>query len=403
MKTIATRVMRHLGVEVRRVQRSTAPRLVELPASGHPARGTVLLAFILEPFLLQQGEQLSTGHTNVVESLLIAKVLREMGYAVDVIDYHDKAFVPSKDYSILISSRVCMARLAALVGPGCLKIVYVTVSHWLRNNSAVLARCREVLERRKVALSSYKQIEENYAIESADFAIFLASNDFSLSSYQYAGKPYARVPLCTQRTYDWPDGKDFEAVRRKFIWLGSQGFVHKGLDLVLEAFAAMPEYHLTVCGPIHMEPDFDRAFAQELHRTKNIETLGWVDISSEAFVDLAAKHVGLVYPSCAEGTSGGVLTCMQAGLIPVVTYESGIDVGGGRGVMIEALTVEAVRAAVEQTAAMPEEELQAMARRAWQSARDNHTLERFSEEFRKAVELALATVQPATSPGGAPD
>jgi glycosyltransferase involved in cell wall biosynthesis len=392
MKAIAKNILKRLGFEVRRTE---AWSYVQLPASRHPARGTVLLAFVLEPFLLQQGEQLSTRHTNVVESLLIAEVLCHMGYAVDVIDYHDKAFVPKKDYSILISSRVCMARLAALVGPGCLKIVYVTVSHWLYNNSAVLARCREVLERRKVALSSYKQIEENYAIESADFAIFLASNDFSLSSYQYAGKPFARVPLCTQRTYNWPEGKDLDTLRRRFIWLGSQGFVHKGLDLVLEAFAAMPDYHLTVCGPIHKEPDFDRAFAKELYRTANIKTVGFMDVSSQEFVDLAAEHVGLVYPSCAEGTSGGVLTCMQAGLIPVVTYGSGIDVSGGKGVVIEALTVEAVRAAVEQTAAMTEEELQVMARRAWQSARDNHTRERFSEEFRKAVELALTCHTPA--------
>jgi glycosyltransferase involved in cell wall biosynthesis len=167
------------------------------------------------------------------------------------------------------------------------------------------------------------------------------------------------------------------------------------LDLVLEAFAAMPDYHLTVCGPIQEEPDFDRAFAKELYRTANIKTVGFMDVSSQEFVDLAAEHVGLVYPSCAEGTSGGVLTCMQAGLIPVVTYGSGIDVSGGRGVVIEALTVEAVRAAVEQTAAMTEEELQVMARRAWQSARDNHTRERFSEEFRKAVELALTCHTPA--------
>lgn len=393
MKSIAKKVFARMGFEVNRVQRTELEESVELPASRHPARGTALLAFVVEPFLLRKGEPIPTGHTNVVESLLIAEVLRDMGYAVDVIDYRNTTFVPRKDYSIVVSSRYCMTRLASLVGSSCLKIVYVTVSHWLCNNSAVLARCREVLERRKVALSSYKWINENHAIESADFAIFLASNDFSLSSYQYAGKPFARVPLCTQRTYDWPAGKDFEAVRRRFIWLGSQGFVHKGLDLVLEAFAAMPEYHLTVCGPIHEEPDFERAFAEELHRTKNIETLGWMDISSQAFMDLAAKHVGLVYPSCAEGTSGGVLTCMQAGLIPVVTYESGIDISGGKGVSVESLTVDAVKAAVERTAAMPEEELRVTARLAWQSARDHHTRERFSEEFRKAVEAALATVE----------
>ena len=30
--------------------------------------------------------------------------------------------------------------------------------------------------------------------------------------------------------------------------------IRKGLDLVLEAFARMPEYHLTVCGAVPPEP-----------------------------------------------------------------------------------------------------------------------------------------------------
>ena len=394
MRSIANKVLARMGVEVNRVRKTFAEEFVELPATRHPARGTALLAFVVEPFLLRKGEPIPTRHTNVVESLLIAEVLLEMGYAVDVIDYRNGTFVPKKDYSILISSRYRMDRLAGLVGERCLKIVYVTVSHWLCNNSAVLTRCREVLERRKVALASYKWIMENDAIESADFAIFLASNDFCLSSYQYAGKPFARVPLCTQQTHDWPEGKDFDALRRRFIWLGSQGFVHKGLDLVLEAFAAMPEYHLTVCGPIHEEPAFERAFEKELRRTPNIETLGWVDISSQAFVDLAANNLALVYPSCAEGTSGGVLTCMHSGLIPVVTYESGIDVSNGKGVLIESLTIDAVKAAVERTAAMPEAELRATAKRAWQTARDHHTRDRFKEEFHKAVETALTNHLP---------
>ena len=37
--------------------------------------------------------------------------------------------------------------------------------------------------------------------------------------------------------------------------------VHKGLDLVLEAFVAMPEYHLTVCGKVSSEKDFEDAYA----------------------------------------------------------------------------------------------------------------------------------------------
>jgi hypothetical protein len=49
--------------------------------------------------------------------------------------------------------------------------------------------------------------------------------------------------------------------------------VHKGLDLVLEAFADMPEYHLTVCGPIQKEQDFERAYYRELYQVPNIRRL----------------------------------------------------------------------------------------------------------------------------------
>ena len=80
--------------------------------------------------------------------------------------------------------------------------------------------------------------------------------------------------------------------RGRFLWIGSQGLVHKGLDLVLEAFARMPDLHLTVCGPIREEPAFEAAFRRELYATPNIETLGWVDIASPAFADLLPAHRG---------------------------------------------------------------------------------------------------------------
>jgi glycosyltransferase involved in cell wall biosynthesis len=397
MKSIAKNVLSRLGVEVKRLQRSVVKRLVELPATRHPARGTVLLAFVLEPFLLPEGERLPSGHTHFAEVVLLAKVFKDLGYAVDVVDYHDTSFVPRKRYDILVSSRVCLERYARLLGPQCLKIFNVTVSHWLCNNAAATTRCLDLQRRRGVSLGSYKLDDENWAIEHADFVIFRTGNDFVVDSYAYAGKPFARVPLCTHTVYPSPEGKDFDAARHTFLWLGSHGFVHKGLDLVLEAFAGMPEFKLLVCGPIKDEPQFEAAFDRELYHTPNIETVGWVDIAGEKFREIAARCVGLVYPSCAEGAAGNVLTCMQAGLIPVISYQSCVDMSTGNGVQIRSLDVAAVQEAVRAVAAMPAGELETLAMRAWRFARDHHTHERFSEEYRKAVEAALATVPRATA------
>jgi hypothetical protein len=56
----------------------------------------------------------------------------------------------------------------------------------------------------------------------------------------------------------------------------------------------MPEYHLTICGPIDKEPDFQKVYHDELYNTPSIHTVGWVDISSPQFLDIANGWVGLV-------------------------------------------------------------------------------------------------------------
>ena len=166
---------------------------------------------------------------------------------------------------------------------------------------------------------------------------FWAMNSL-LALLAYANKPIYRLPISAPVIYPWPEGKDFEACRRHFLWLGSHGFVHKGLDLVLEAFAAMPEYHLTVCGPtkgevekefekvLYVEKDFEKTFYKELYQTSNIRTVGWVDVASPEFMQIANDCIGLINPSCSEGEGGAVVGCMHAGLIPIVSYESGVDI-----------------------------------------------------------------------------
>lgn len=395
MKAIVKKFMQWLGIKVMRAPRSAAQRFVELPATGHSVRGSVLIAYVVDPFLLPEGRELPSGHTHFIEAQLMVKVFHELGYAVDVVDYRETSFIPQKSYDILVSSRVCLERLSKLLKPQCLIIFHVTVSHWLCNNAAAITRCLDVLRRRGVSLASYRVMDEHWAIEHADFAIYSTGNNWVPDSYAYAGKPFAQVPLCTHTVYPSPENKNFDAVRRTFLWLGSVGFVHKGLDLVLEAFAGMPEFKLVVCGPIKDEPAFLQAFDRELHHTPNIETVGWVDITSEKFHEIVARCIGLVYPSCAEGASGNVLTCMQAGLIPVISYPSCVDMSTGNGLQIKALDVDSVQRAVRTLAVMSTAELSALTMRAWRFARDHHTHERFSEEYRKAVELALAYHAPA--------
>ena len=125
----------------------------------------------------------------------------------------------------------------------------------------------------------------------------------------------------------------------------------------------MPDLHLTVCAPLDEEPGFVAAFRRELTGTPNIETLGWVDIAGPDFASLLQRTVALVYPSAAEACCGAVVNAMQAGLIPLASRESGVDIDESFGATVGG-SVEAVEAAVRRLAARPPAELAAMARRA---------------------------------------
>ena len=169
--------------------------------------------------------------------------------------------------------------------------------------------------------------------------------------------------------------------RKNFIWFGSVGLAHKGLDLALEAFARMPELNLTVVGGIDLDPDFKAAYRRELYETPNIRTPGWVSATAPEFLTLLRDQVGVVYPSCAEGGAGSVIVCMHCGLIPIVTRSASIDVGDF-GCETRSERIEDIMESTRLIASLPTAELTARSRAAWEHARRVHTRENFRRVWR---------------------
>lgn len=387
------RVGRKLVRRARRVEE----RVVTLEPEG-TSRGRVLFSYILDPFCLPPGREVSHDHTHDWESLEMARAFVERGYTVDAIHWTNLSFEPQHEYAVFVDPRLNMERLAPRLGAGCVKILHAETGHWTFHNEAQRRRLAGLAARRGLVLPPYKLIEENRAAEHAD-ALTILGNEFTAGTYAFAGKPMVRVPISSPYLYPFPEGKDFEACRRRFLWFGSGGLVHKGLDLVLEAFAGLPGHHLTVCGPIARERDFELAFWRELYETPNIDTVGWVDVAGPAFRALAASTLGLVYPSCSEGGGGSAINCMHAGLVPVLSYEASVDVAPEYGRILEESSVAGVRRAVKELSARPAGELEAMARASWRHAREHHTREGFAAGYRRALDRIL---EPGSDPDLAP-
>jgi hypothetical protein len=277
MKSIIKNIIKKMfGIEVIRFDRRLERRIVTLKPE-FKNKGNVLISYVIDPFITDMSENEFNSHTRYWESLQIATTFLEMGFCVDIISHKNDSFIPKKSYQYFIGARRNFQYIARKINSDCIKIVHLTVAHWLFNNKAQYERLSAVQVKKGVAIEPGKMVEINFAIENADFATILG-NEFTINTYKYANKQIYRIPISTPILYPWPEKKDFQSCRKNFLWFGSEGLIHKGLDIVLEAFVEMTDFQLTVCGPISKEKDFEKAYYKELYETKNIQTVGWIDI-----------------------------------------------------------------------------------------------------------------------------
>lgn len=380
-------INRIIGKVNARIEYLRKLKVVSLKPQG-PSKGNALLSYRIEPFLLQQaGKPIPNDQSWNWECLLIAQTFLDLGYSVDVIQFHNEEFVPKKDYAFFVDIRHRMEALAPILNKDCIKILHVDIANMIFRNTAEYKRLLDLQQRRGVTLLPQRYEVPNLGIEYADYATVLG-NEFTLGTFKYANKPLFPVPISSSQVYPSPEDKDFETAKKRFIWLGSNALVLKGLDLVLEAFAEMPEYHLTIFGPVNSDKVFEKVYYKELYETPNIHAFGWVNVSSPEFLNIVRNSVGLVYPSACEGQAGAVITCMQAGLLPIISYESGANVYDF-GEILHTSSVEEIKATVRKIANLPAAQLKVMACKAWEYARANHTKEKFAQAYRHAVEQML--------------
>ena len=360
-------------------------RVVTLePPAPHAPQGRVLLSYIIDGVQAPTEAELPYSHPHFWESRAMAEAFRDEGYVVDVIHWTRRSPPPRTDYRIYVDVRRNFDRFSRMMPESCFKIAHMDTAHHLVHNGNQMRRLDDLKRRRGIALAPFKLIEQNTAAEHADL-ITVLGNAFTMDSFVFAGKPIRRIRLSNAFPYPFPEARDFSQARRRYLWLGSEGFVHKGLDLALEAFAGMPECHLTICGPLNREPAFTRAFHDLLFKTPNIHAEGWVDVRGARFREIAASCAGMLYPSCSEGGGGCVITTMHAGLIPLVSRESSVDIEPDCGVLLPDCSVETLRASVKELSTRTPDQLTHMAQSAWSWARAHHSRERFRAEYRALV------------------
>ena len=362
------------------------------PAALGPMKKNALLSYVTAPF--KQGAS-STLFTHAGVSKLMVRALHELGYAVDVIEWSNTVFTPQKEYQLFIGhAGRNFERITEKLTQSCPKIYFSTGTYWQEHNRAEKARFDALEQRRGLRLPYDRWINdsEERANEIADGIICLG-NQVAKASYQ----KFPVVYCLNNATYPAGGGllakKDHESGRRNFLFLSSEGNVHKGLDLLLETFSS-PEMQgvaeLTVCQKLR--PDFHALYRRELENTPNIHFVGHLDLQSALFQEIALKCSFIIHPSCAEGQPGAVLDAMRYGLIPVLTRENHIDIENC-GFLIPD-SIPRIAAEVHRLSHLPIEECQHFAEKARETVLVDFSEERFFQNMKNSIQsiTALASV-----------
>jgi glycosyltransferase involved in cell wall biosynthesis len=316
------------------------------------------------------------------------EILVSFGYSCDVVDWiADLTDLAGSGYDLFVGVGPQMLNARSLVHSRGDTVFYAGHAYWKVTNAAELGRLAQLRRRRGITLEPRRQMLPDASADQID-EIWYLGNDFQRATYDHLGVPQHRLSISTVEAATQPRSSIPSQGRgRAFLWFGSRGAVHKGLDWVLEIFARNPDLELHVCGLVDQEADFTASYARELRQTSNISFHGWVLPSEERFATICDQCAFVIAPSASEGGGGATLQCMRTGLIPIVTPGAAVDVEVAGLLVGDEL--EALETAVRQASSLSDDAVDADARRVRRHIEVAHTLNSYRESVRRRVsELA---------------
>lgn len=337
----------------------------------------VLISYNVNHFITK-----NIAHTNFHEIHIIAKVFSDLKFNIDVVSFDNPRNINFNKYDIVFGFGIPFES-SFRFSDSIKRIYYATGAHVCHQNQAEVNRIIEVNRKKNSALRPKRIVTWTFTQStSMSDAIIVLGNEWVKGTYvRYTDTPIFKLSPTSLFQNISSVKRDISEARKNFIWFGSGGLVHKGLDLCLDFFSKNPQYILHICGP--REEDFFEVYAKEL-ASDNVHYHGFVDVQSEKFLQITHECLFVIQPSCSEAQSTAVLTAMSRGLIPIITKENGIDIDNF-GIEIEGLSENHLADAMNKTLEFSDDQLSKMANTAIEVCQKNHTLVAFQNSFTDTI------------------
>ena len=338
-----------------------SPGVARLTRPGAARRA--LVSFYRAPVLLPDDHPALGFQSAYLDTREVCRILLGRGFDLDVVDIGSDASPPGEAYDLVFGVHDDLVRHRARAAAGALRVQWMTGRHPAVQNAAEAARVAALLARRGGAYEPKRQIEgveaELEAIRLADRGI-LIGNRATLATYPEEWRvKISLIPVCAGRILAPKPRHRLVPAEREFLWLNSFGAVLKGLDLAIEAVLADERLVLNIVGLVDQEADFAALYPDALDGHPRIRRHGYLATDSQRFQAVADRCAAFLLPSASEGMSGSAATCLQLGLYPIVSRESGIDLPAGSGRYLETCSIEEIGQAMAEVRAMPLASLEA--------------------------------------------
>jgi len=293
-----------------------------------------LLLFKTFPVFINSNK--GNTHANNDEIILLITSLNLNGYRVDLVDREYCGLIPEKQYGIFIglaagNSGVLFNKIAekltnTIIIPLCLgpypsisnKMINSRYNYFYERNNL-----NDPLVKDSIPMRIITKIDFDKTVKISDLLLVIGTKKtFSNETYLKLEKPiFDYVPLIKKRAFTLDSKKSLN----NFICFAGNGFIVKGVDLVVDIFLDLPHLNLEIYGP-NNDSLFFKYYSEKIKNSPNIKYRGFIDVKSKEFENVCNRNSFQIFLSCSEGMATSVLTCIRYGIVPIVTYETSIDV-----------------------------------------------------------------------------
>jgi glycosyltransferase involved in cell wall biosynthesis len=347
-----------------------------------------LLDYLPRAFLVPEDDPAFLHHANLRRCRILAEVLGERGFVVDVCNPRDRSFRPRRPYALVLGERLDWGRLDNRFPRDALRVFLATTMEHRAHNASVRRRHERLAGRGRRGVPVGRVYPERMPAVERAHAVVGVGDEVTLGTWRAvcAGPALAFDGFALRAGVEPEERRDFDTARRRFLFFASGTQVQKGLDLLLEVFARRPRLELHVCSRFESEREFTAAYRHELRELPNIHAHGWIRVDGALFRELVRRCAWIVHPSCSEGQAGAVVHALHSGLVPIVTRECGLA-SAARPLADDA--IETLARAVDEAADRPPERCRAEAEATRRLARARFTEERFAARFRAILDELL--------------